>query len=227
MDSLRLRPATQVRHSAESSLRWITALFAVLLLATLSSGCTRQEQVELTVFDVDEITQKAMQQLDGDGDDKLTLSELAESPGLKSSQSEIDLDKDRSISREELRTRLQAYVDEQIAILPYAIKVTYRGRPLTQAKITLIPESFLDGVVQEATGETDETGSARPTIELSPDILSRGTFGFRSGVYRVAVSKLDASGQETIPKKYNTETTLGFELKMDEHMEQLLRLNLR
>jgi len=222
-----LGPAAETRRFSMTDLPWTIASLVTVALTTLSIGCSRKEQVELTVFDVGEITQKAMQQFDNDGDETLSKSELDVSPGLKRAFAGIDIDKNRSISPDELRTRLQAYVDEQIAILPYAIVVTYRGKPLTGATLTLQPEDFLEGVVQQATGITDESGIAKPTIELSEEIISRGTYGFRSGVYRVAVSKLDATGKEAIPAKYNTETTLGFELKMDEHMTQQLRLDLR
>jgi hypothetical protein len=37
--------------------------------------------------------------------------------------------------------------------------------------------------------------------------------GVHPGIFRLQISKKDTSGQETIPAKYNTQTTLGVEAR--------------
>lgn len=196
-------------------------LGAAITICLAVGGCGQPKQVEVTVFDVDAVTTAAMQQLDQDQNEKLSAAELKASPGLRGSRREIDSNRDGQISKEELHSRLQTYVDQRIAILPYPIYVTLRGRPLVGATVVLTPESFLGEVIEPATGETDSYGVVRPTIELDDEIASRGTTGFRSGVYRVSVSQKDAAGNEKLPARFNTESKLGIEVSMREHMSPL------
>ena len=77
-------------------------------------------------------------------------------------------------------------------------------------------------IAEPAYGETDEEGFVQPSIELDEEILRFGTRGFRSGVYLVKISKKDRNGKETLPKKYNAETTIGIEVKMQEHFTPII-----
>ena len=63
----------------------------------------------------------------------------------------------------------------------------------------------------------------RRSGELASLLLlrERGTKGFRSGVYRVEVVKLDNTGKEQIPARYNVDSELGLEIKMEEHMDTI------
>ena len=204
---------TPFRHSVAAAI-----VFAGL------AGCS-QKQVEITSFDAAAVTRKAMEQLDGDNSGDLDDKELENCPGLIKSRKQIDTDNDGKISAAELQRRMQDYIDQQVAILPYPVVVTLRGRPLTDTKIELIPEPFMSEVIEPAKGETDERGVSRPSIELDPEIADRGTFGYRSGVYRVKLSKQDASGKELLPEKYNEKSTIGIEVKVGGHMEPIyLRL---
>ena len=208
--------------SAQPSVWAILALFCCVLVLI---GCGPRKQVELTTFDAAAVTAQAMQQLDADADGQLNNTELKQAPGLRRSRRDIDSDRDGRISAAELQARFQSYIDQRLAILPYPIEVRLRGAPLTDATIELTPESFLEGVIEPATGKTDQYGVARPSIELDDEIARRGTTGFRSGVYRVKVSKKDGSGDELMPAKYNTDSNLGLEVNMSEHMTSL-RLDL-
>ena len=177
---------------------------------------------EVLTFNAADVTSQAMQQLDGNQDGKLDKGELKQSPGLLKSQKLIDTDKDGALSTEELQRRLQAYIDEQLAIVKQPIKILRGGRPVRGATVELVPETFMAEIVEPATGETDGDGVVRPSIELDPELTKWGTGGFRSGVYRVKVSKKDQAGKETIPSKYNEQTTLGIEVKMEEHFRMIV-----
>ena len=94
------------------------------------------------------------------------------------------------------------------------------------AEVTLDPEDFLADIIEPASGETDEYGTARPSIPLDEEILARGTYGYRSGVYRLRVSKKNAKGDELMPAKYNVKSQLGIEVKMGGHIDGPIRIAL-
>ena len=191
----------------------------------LALGCSGPKHPEIQVFNAVEVTERAMNHLDDDGDGKLSKAELKECPGLFRSRKLIDQDNDNAISSTELQARLQAYLDEQLAIVDRPIHIQRGGRQLTGATVELLPEGFMADIIEPASGTTDERGIVRPSIELDEEIRGVGTRGYRSGVYRVKVSKKDSSGKELLPKKYNKETTLGIEVKQEEHFEPIyLRL---
>ena len=166
-----------------------------------------------------------MNHLDDDGDRKLSKEELKKCPGLSRSRKLIDEDNDGAISSTELQARLQAYLDEQLAIVDRPILILRRGQQLAGATVGLLPEVFMADIIEPAYGTTDKRGVVRPSIELDEEIRGVGTRGYRRGVYQVKVSKKDGSGKELLPKQYNEETTLGIEVKMEEHFEPIqLRL---
>ncbi|MDC0937118.1 hypothetical protein OAS39_12605 [Pirellulales bacterium] len=226
---LKRRPrATKIRRNrAANSFIEIgpIAIGAAVAIALAGLAGCGQKQVEITKFDAAMVTQLAMEQLDADKNGELDNNELENCPGLIKSRKQIDGDENGTISAAELQQRMQDYIDQQVAILPYPLVVTWRGRPLAGAKIELIPEPFMADVIEPASGETDERGVSRPSIELDPEIAERGTFGYRSGVYRVKLSKQDASGKELLPEKFNVKSTVGIEVKVGGHMEPIyLRL---
>ncbi len=83
------------------------------------------------------------------------------------------------------------------------------GRPLRDAQVTLVPESFLGDAVKSAHGISDENGMVRPRISDKPDEA-----GLHPGFYRVEVSK-KVGAKETIPPRYNEHTVLGLEASSD------------
>jgi hypothetical protein len=90
-------------------------------------------------------------------------------------------------------------------------KVTYKNRPLEGATVTFDPETFLGPSFQPCSGETDERGEAFVTRQADPDAIA----GIYLGFYRVRITKDKKNGEELLPAKYNTETTLGFEANND------------
>jgi hypothetical protein len=204
----------------------LTPALTGLALACLVVGCSKPNHPEVLTFDAAEVTSRAMAQLDSNQDGQLDKDELKQqSPGLYKSRKLVDANRDGSLGKDELQRRLQTYIDEQLAIVPQPISIRSGGRPLAGATVELVPEEFMAEIVEPATGETDGEGIAYPSIELDEEITKWGSGGFRSGVYRVKVSKKNAAGEETIPKKYNVETILGIEVKMEEHFRMIV-LNL-
>jgi hypothetical protein len=142
--------------------------------------------------------------LDKNGDGSLDKTELAGGPGLAWGAKAIDTDKNGSVSREELEARVALYQKMRIGLSSTQLQLSYQGRPLVGAKVTLVPEFFLEGLVEPASGESVEGGYVSPYVaELDPA-------GLRVGYYRVVVE----SPRVKIPAKYTSaETTpLGVEV---------------
>ena len=149
------------------------------------------------------------------------MAEVCRSDRIGSKKQGPRFDPQRQLSFEELRARLQLYIDARVAIHTFPILVTKGGQPLVGATVKLFPEEFLAAVIEPAEGVTDDAGHVFPSIAVDPELRARGTQGFRSGVYRVEVSKVDDDGKELIPARYNVDSDLGLEIKMEEHMETI------
>jgi EF hand len=167
-------------------------------------GCsTSTSRVAAPGWDPTGFADAILAKLDKNGDGALDKTELAAAPGLAWGAKAIDTDKNGSLSREELVARFELYKKMRIGITSSQMQIVYKGQPLTGAKVTLVPEFFLEGLVEPATGEVLE-GFVDPRVEgLKPS-------GLRVGYYRVVVD----SPRVKIPAKYaKAETTpLGVEV---------------
>jgi len=149
----------------------------------------------------------ALKKYDANGDGKISGTELDKAASLKSSLSVLDTNGDKAISEDEIKARIDSWLESQLGRMGLIVVVTRRGKPLEGAKVTLVPEEFLGGAVPKATGTTDEGGGASLT---AVGAAIEGAEGVAPGFYRVEITK----GSE-IPARYNTETTLGVEVAMD------------
>jgi len=75
--------------------------------------------------------------------------------------------------------------------------------------VTFIPEKFMGTAVKPGTGTTDTNGKVMPTVADAPSA------GMNLGFYKVEVSLKDTAGKETLPARYNSQTTLGQEVAPD------------
>jgi len=204
-------------------------LFLVVTIALIVFGCGRAPEPEFVplppqTFDVPAATSQAMQQLDRNGDGKLTKQEFRRSPGLSTSLPTIDQNGDGIVQREEIQSRLQSYVDRKVAVASVAIIVTLDNQPLDDATVELIPEKFMGDASYRAVGTTDRRGIVRPEVSVDRSSPVAQT-GFYSGFYKVRVSKRGDNGEELLPPRYNSRTTLGIEVKMGAHVPPIyLRL---
>lgn len=189
-------------------MRRLTKTLIVLVIGTsIFVGCDRgAPPVEAPPWDVEGITDKAMAQCDDNSDGLLTETELKNAPGLGYALPVLDTDGDKKLSRDEVRKRFQAYLDSKMGIQGFNCFVLLRnGRPLHDAEIRLVPEPFLEGIIEPAEGYiVDEQSGAADFTTPNEDNL----FGVRSGMYRVEVT----SPSIKIGKKYNEETILGVEI---------------
>ena len=169
-----------------------------LLLAVAVAGCGRTGPAPLTAPALDPAA-VADAALGGGGPQG--KAELKRVPALAFALDLLDKDGDKKLSREELIGWLTEVRDSKVAITSLSVEVKHRGRPVKNATVRFIPESFMTEV-KEAGGTTDDTGMAMVSIPGSEYP------GVNCGLYRVAISGQGNNGK-ALPAKYNAETTLG------------------
>ncbi len=195
-----------IRQRATGGWRVLVRIFS-LSMATVCciAGCSNApSRVAAPAWDPEGFADAILAKLDKNGDKSLDNGELAAAPGLAWGARAIDTDKNGTLSREELVARFELYQKMRIGVTSTQMQITYQGRPLVGAKVTLVPEFFLEGLVEPASGEAYQDGFVSPLV---PDLKPAG---LRVGYYRVVVE----SPRVKVPAKYTkAETTpLGVEV---------------
>ena len=185
-----------------TSLVAFTFVLSVIFLA--GCGSSSEETFSKVKLDPDQIAADIMAEYDTDSDGEISKSELKKSDGLsmltsgqEMMQPEMRLDSDESgtISEAEFANKFRECFKSMRQ--SYSCRVTYRGRPLPGATVTLVPESFM-GDAPTASGETNEDGVC--------DVVGEdGLIGTVPGIYKIEVTHPEVK----IPSKYNTAMTLG------------------
>ncbi len=152
---------------------------------------------------------QAMADYDTNGDGQLTAAELDKAPGLKAALKSIDTDGNGTISKNEIVARVTTYKKDEIALMPFACQVLLNGQPLAGAEILMTPEKLMGPEVKPASATTDAGGIAALAIEGEQGRV------MHCGIFRVEISKKDDTGKETLPARYNSQTTLGQEVATD------------
>jgi hypothetical protein len=174
---------------------WIFVLFL--------GGCSgAASPVSQPDWDPSGISEKAMELFDSDGDGFLAGDELTKSPGLLAGLDVIDTDDDQKVSAAEIVARFDLYESKRLGLRDRRFRVTYNGKPLADANVKLVPEPFLEGVIEPATGVSRHDGTLVPNAGVD------GLPGLRPGYYRIEVT----SDKIKLPAKYNSETILGAEV---------------
>lgn len=165
--------------------------------------------------------QQAVTKYDANGNGAIDGDELGKVPALKASLKRVDANGDGQVTPEEITARIDAWRKSRVALTRVTATVRRDGRPLSDAVVTLAPESFLGDAVKAARGTTDNSGSTHLEISRSPD-----ESGVQLGFYRIEVSKQGADGQEQIPARYNAETELGVEVTRDDPSSERITVDL-
>jgi hypothetical protein len=140
-------------------------------------------------IDPDDAGQQALAAYDRDADGLLSKEELANCPGILGRIVEFDKDKDDHVSADEIAQRIDMWQTTQVGLMSLSCRVTLDGQPLAGADVKLIPEEFLGGAVQPASGTTDNYGVAYPAIaadKLPADL--QDVKGVHLGIYKVEIS---------------------------------------
>jgi hypothetical protein len=160
-------------------------------------------------YDPDALAKAAITQLDKNGNGTIEGSELDACPSLKSALAAIDKNKDKALAQDELAERFKAYKATKLATTTFSCGVKFNGQPLEGATVTFVPEEFLKGTITGGSGKSDATGNVAIVQE------GTGNPGLPYGLYRITVSKKNASGAEILPAKYVNGTALGREISPD------------
>jgi len=200
--------------------RWTVAVpttgaLGASLLAALAGCSSGPGRVQAPSISASGAASEAMELYDKDSDGFIAAAELDAVPGLKAAMETVDADKDGKLSESEISQRIAAWQDTGIGVMLVTAKFSIDGRPLTNGVVTFEPESFLGENIQAGIGEIDSNGIGIISIPKDKRPAKDTPPGAQLGFYRVKVSKM-ANGQETIPAKYNAETTLGQQVSPDD-----------
>jgi hypothetical protein len=198
---------------------WRLLSFLGLILV----GCNRAPAgVAPPELDPQGSTDRAFSQYDANADQKLSRDELGECPGLVAAIQSLDRDRDGSVSADELKASLERFQQEGAGLVTISCLVTRGGRPLENAKVDLVPESFLGDAVKPASGVTGPDGSATLSVAESeiPEEYRGSIHGVPTGIFRVVVTHPSVA----IPAKYNTKTEIGRIVTRRDH--EALTINL-
>lgn len=187
------------------------SLYLLAVVPIALAGCNKPV-VDTPKYDPAAMAKEAMATADANSDGKIAAEELEKSPGLKAMLPQADADHNATLSEAEIAERIKKYGDSAMALVPFKCQVLLDGHPLADAKVTLTPEKFLASVVEPAEGTTNKEGYAVLSVAK---LSGKGLSGVRYGAYRIEISKKDGAGKETLPAKFNTETTLGQEVASD------------
>lgn len=167
-------------------------------------GCSKAP-VKAPSIDPVAAAELAIQEYDTDADGKISGSE-AKSSALDA-EAGWDSDGDGAISAAEIQSRLERYEQLKPGLQTISCTVRYRDDYLHNAHVVFEPEAFLGAAVVMAEGTTDGYGQ---TEIVAPSILKEDPTlrGMRAGLYKVRITHPELN----IPKKYNEDTTLFFEI---------------
>ena len=183
-------------------------LLPAVLLVSLAGCDPSGGRVHPPAVKPQAMAQAAIAQYDSNSDQALSGDELTRCPGLKSSLLLGDANKDGKLAADEIAARLQTFLDARIGLVGLSARFTLDGQPLEGARVVLTPEKFLSAVVKPAESLTTSEGVG--FFQVSQDLP-----GVQPGIYRLEVYRSGADGKNTIPAKYNSETTLGVDAGVD------------
>jgi hypothetical protein len=184
--------------------RWLPAGVLLGLL-----GCSGGGRLTAPELSPEHVAAAALAEYDGNKDGYVDAKELEHCPALKNSLPAIDKDNDGRISAGEISDRLAFYKKVQMPMMAVGCDVTLEGKALANATVAFVPEKFMGPELKAATGVSGKNG----TVELRLEGTEMP--GAYCGFYRVTISRKNAQGQESLPARYNTQTTLGQEVAPD------------
>lgn len=182
----------------------ICCLLGFLLLA----GCSSNISIPQPSWSPAAVAAQAMNMGDTNKNGTLEAQELAQFPSLTAALTRMDTNQDQAITVAELTSRLESYVSDA-ASSQVSFAFMLNGQPLEGAQVELVPEPFFADGLKRISGTTGNFGSFQPTQE---GLSAPGVY---HGLYRLEVSLKDAAGNEQLPARYNTASTMGVEIAVD------------
>jgi hypothetical protein len=164
----------------------------------------------------------AVQQYDQDGDGALSTVELAKCPGILKAMALYDKNSDGKVTADEIADRFNLWLEHKTAYMTVSCNVLLDGKRLDGGTVEFVPEEFFGDALHPASGEIQD-GHAIVFVDASllpPDLAD--VQGVHPGIYKVKITHPTIQ----VPAKYNTETTLGQEVALDNPDIQAMRFDL-
>jgi hypothetical protein len=197
---------------------WYSQMLIVLTalsLAPFASCSFGPPRVKQPGIDASRAASQAIEMYDKNSDGVVNADELEHAPALKAALPRLDTDGDKGVSAAEIIERINAWKAMQTAMTSVRCHITLDGQPLAGAQVVFEPESFLGSEIKPAAGTTNQFGDTSPTISKEDRGDPKLPGGVHFGLYKVHISK-QVNGKETLPERYNTQTSLGQEVSYDD-----------
>src|SRR5690606_36559422 len=131
--------------------RSFIAAVSTMALYCCCQGCnSRPAAVKPPNYDPQSFADSILERCDSDGSGSLTEKEADQIPGLVSRWSRYDTDKDGAITRSELESRVQEWVDRGDGIASINCVVRLKNRQIGDVQVKLIPDESLADVIHPA-----------------------------------------------------------------------------
>jgi hypothetical protein len=186
--------ARAIKQPGASVVAAALAIVAIPLTLGCGSGPSR---VDAPDWDSADIAENVVSTLDKNGDGAVDVEEIASAPGLADGLKFVDTDSDGKVTAAEVEARFDKFIAMKVGIRDSKFRITYKGRPVANAEVRFIPESYLTDLIGPASGTTDETGVVAPITE------GQTLPGMSPGYYRVQI----ATGGGNIPEAYRAESS--------------------
>ncbi len=196
----------------------------LLSLAALFVMSCNTSTLDSPVFHPRHAAEDVIAMYDSDSNGVLDANEMGASAIIQPVLQRADIDRNGEVTHTELMNRFATYVADELSMTTFPCRLMLDGKPLAQAKVSLMPESFMGQGYEVATGTTSQSGH---TVLSTPSIATSGFSGVYFGVYRLEVSKKNTRGEELVPEHYNSASQIGQEIAPDlKDLERCIIFNL-
>jgi hypothetical protein len=173
---------------------WVSlaASFCWIVVAGCDNGAKRLSPPKVSPLTA---AANAMTMYDTNHDGKISGDELEKCASLKA------IAKNGEVTAEMISAQISEWQKGNIGRVSVSVRILHNGQPLANASVKVVPEKFMGADIQSAVDTTIANGGVGLSVPAGPGVPK----GMSPGFYRIEVTK----DGESIPAKYNTETTLG------------------
>lgn len=187
---------------------------SILFFAAIGCGSSRPSALIPPAVNPAAVVEAVFNRGDMDTDGLLSAAERSSAPAIDAIAAELDEDGDESVSRAELLGWLERVKESRVALASLSVVILRRGRPVSNAKVRLIPDPAMGGAIQGAEGTTDRTGTAVMSAG------GTGTPGVNCGLYAISVTfagqaSIDASKSAGLGIAVGAGLPVGYQTVID------------
>lgn len=179
-------------------------------LSVLAIGCSRGPgALHPPQVDAAAAADAAIAEFDRNSDGALSKDEWSASGALMAVAERYDQNSDGRLQVGEIRSGIEGWQENAIGPRPVPFTVHWNNRPLAGATVRLVPASFMQDVLPQATAETGGGGGGHLAMAEEDRPKNAPNMPLvQPGLYNVEITHPSIE----IPAKYNAQTTLGIEI---------------